>query len=80
MHQLWDPRDTYVSFWGYVAPSLPSNSHLSPFLMTMHVHLGPLHCLALVKMGPKVGGLEANGAAMSSITVRLSGRTWHACV
>lgn len=58
----------------------PSNSHLSPFLMTMHVHLGPLHCLALVKMGPKVGGLEANGAAMSSITVRLSGRTWHACV
>lgn len=58
----------------------PFNSHWSPFLVTMHAHLGPLHCLALVEVGPKVGGLEANGAALSSIAVRLSGRTWHACV
>lgn len=34
----------------------PFNSHLSPFLMTLPVHLGPLRCLALVEMGLRLGG------------------------
>lgn len=80
-----DPGDVFSSR-GDVVPGLPCcsgwspfGSPATPFLVTVGV-LCPLRCLVLVTVGPDVGGLEANGTAMSSAAARLSGRTWHGCV
>ena len=71
------------SMWSLVCPVFygwsPFSSFISPFLVTMPVHIGP-QPLELAEVGPDIGGLETNRVVVPSTAARLSGRTWHACV